>query len=542
MADHSNNFDFIVVGAGSAGCVLANRLTENGKHQVLLIEAGPQDKNPWIHLPIGYGKIYYDPKINWMYQTERMTSMKGRSSYWPRGKVLGGSSSINAMVFIRGQAEDFDDWRDAGNPGWGWEDVFPYFKKLENNLAGSDQWRATGGPITVSKTDSQMHPTNKHFIEAAQSLGLKINPDFNGATQEGVGYYQINTANGRRMSTAVCYLKPAQSRPNLTVTTDALVEKIIFDGNKATGIKLNHGGKSKTIQANKEIILSAGAIGSPQILQLSGIGDGEKLQQLDIGVQAHLPAVGQNLQDHIGTSYFYKSKIPTLNDEFRGAFNLAKAGLKYFLTRKGPLALSVNQAGGFIKSSRARERPNIQLYFQPLSWLGAKSGTRPMVKLDDFSAFNIGISQCRPTSRGELFIRSPDAREPPAIDPNYLNTEHDIQELLEAARFIRKMSQTDALQEIIEEEILPGEKVSTDDEYIDDLRKRSDTIFHPSCTCKMGNNANDSVVDQKLTVHSLQNLRVIDASIFPNITSGNTNAPTMMVAEKGADIILEDYP
>ncbi len=541
MTNHSKNYDFIIVGAGSAGCVLANRLSENGKYQVLLIEAGGKDKSPWIHMPIGYGKIYYDPKVNWMYTTETMDSMNDRSSYWPRGKVLGGSSSINAMVFIRGQAKDFNDWRDAGNPGWGFEDVLPYFKKLENNLAGSDQWRATGGPITVSKTDSQMHPSNQYFIEAAQSLGLKLNPDFNGAIQEGVGFYQINTANGRRMSTAVCYLKPVKSRSNLTVITDALVEKIVFDGVKASAVQFNHQGQTETIQSNKEIILSAGAIGSPQLLQLSGVGDGEKLKQLEVDVQTHLPAVGQNLQDHIGTSYFYKSKIPTLNDEFRGAFNLAKAGVKYFLTRKGPLALSVNQAGGFFKSSPEREHANIQLYFQAMSWLGAKKGTRPTVQLDDFSAFNIGISQCRPSSRGELFIRSKDANEPPVIHPNYLGTEEDIQELLQAAKFIRKMSQTDALQRIIEEEILPGEKVSTDDEFIDDLRERSDTIFHPTCTCKMGKSANDSVVDQNLKVHGLQGLRVVDASIFPNITSGNTNAPTMMVAEKGADMILKAY-
>ncbi len=541
MTKHSKTYDFIIIGAGSAGCVLANRLSENGKYEVLLIEAGGEDKSPWIHMPIGYGKTFYDAKVNWKYQTETIDAINGRSSYWPRGKVLGGSSSINAMVFIRGQAKDYEDWKAAGNPGWGWDDVLPYFKKLENNLAGEDDWRATDGPITVNQTDSQMHPSNQYFIEAAQSLGLKLNSDFNGATQEGVGFYQINTANGRRMSSSVCYLNPAKSRPNLTVMTKTQIEKVIFDGSKATGIKFKHNGQAETIQANKEIILSAGAIGSPQILQLSGVGDAEKLKQLDIDVQTHLPVVGKNLQDHIGISYFYKSKIPTLNDELRGAFNLAKAGLKYFFTRKGPLSLSVNQGGGFFKSNPNRERANIQLYFQPMSWLGAKSGTRPMVKLDDFSAFNIGLSQCRPTSRGELFIRSKNVCQPPIIDPNYLNTEHDIQELLEGVKFIRAMSQTETLQSIIEEEILPGNTVNTDAEYIQDLRQRVETIFHPSCTCKMGSDANNSVVDQNLNVHGLAGLRVIDASIFPNIISGNTNAPTMMVAEKGADMILQKY-
>ncbi len=541
MAESDKDYDFIIIGAGSAGCVLANRLSENGMHQVLLIEAGGTDNSPWIHMPIGYGKLYYDPKVNWMYKTEAMDSMNGRSSYWPRGKVLGGSSSINAMVFIRGQAEDFNDWRDAGNSDWGWENVLPYFKKLENNLAGDDQWRATGGPVSICNTDGQMHPTNQYFIEGSQSLGLKTNPDFNGATQEGVGFYQINTANGRRMSTAVCYLNPAKSRPNLTIASQAQVEKILFDGNRAKGIQYSQQGKSKKVLGHKEIILSAGAIGSPQILQISGVGDQEKLQQLGIDLQTHLPAVGKNLQDHIGISYFYKSKIPTLNDELRGVFNLTMSGLKYALTRQGPLALSVNQAGGFFKSSPDRDRPNIQLYFQPMSWLGAKTGTRPMVKLDDFSAFNIGISQCRPTSRGEVFIRSKDVHQPPAIKPNYLHTDYDVQELLEAAKFIRQISQTDAMQKIIAAEIMPGVDVITDDQYIEDLRERADTIFHPTCTCKMGSNATDSVVDQKLKVHGLSGLRVIDASIFPNITSGNTNAPTMMVAEKGADLVLEDY-
>ena len=541
MPENNKRYDFIIIGAGSAGCVLANRLTANGKHHVLLIEAGGKDTNPWIHIPIGYGKIFYDPKVNWKYQTQNMAAMNGRSSYWPRGKVLGGSSSINAMVFIRGQAEDYDDWRDAGNPGWGWNDVLPYFKKLENNLDGEDEWRAQGGPISVSKTDGQMHPTNKYFLETAQSLGLKFNPDFNGATQEGVGFYQINTAQGRRMSCAVCYLKPAQSRSNLTVITNAHVEKILFDGKLATGVQYRRQGKQHSVLANKEVLLSAGAIGSPQILQLSGVGDIDKLKELDIPVQQHLPAVGMNLQDHIGTSYFYKSTIPTLNDEFRGSIKLAWAGLKYLLTRKGPLALSVNQGGGFFKSNEDRERANIQLYFQPMSWLGAKKGTRPAVSLDDFSAFNIGVSQCRPTSTGEVIIRSNDANDPPAIHPNYLGTQEDIQELLEAAKFIRKMSQTESLKSIIKEEILPGTQVSTDEEIIEDLRQRADTIFHPTCTCKMGSDPSNSVVDQHLKVHNIKGLRVIDASIFPNITCGNTNAPTMMVAEKGADLILQDY-
>ena len=534
------NYDYIIVGAGSAGCVLANRLTQNSQFKVLLLEAGPTDHNPWIHVPIGYAKTYYDPKVNWMYYTEPDSGINNRKAYWPRGKVLGGSSSLNAMVFIRGQHADYDDWQAMGAENWSWSDVLPYFKKLENVDSSDSELRGKGGPINVTQMDSSStHQSNEHFLKGCEQLGYPFNPDFNDLTQEGVHYYQINTVNGRRASAAQAYLKPAKSRSNLEVITDAYVTRLIFDGKLCRGVEFQHKGKSRTALAAKETILSAGAVNSPQILECSGIGDSKRLSDLGVDVVHHAPQVGENLQDHLGISYFYKSTIPTLNDRFGSWFGCLTAGLDYLFRRSGPLSISVNHSGGFVKSSNQRERPNIQLYFQPTSYLEAPSDTRPMISLDKFSAFNIGISQCRPTSRGSIHIESADPFQLTKISPNYLSTQYDIDEAVEGVKLIRRLTETPALKNIIQEEISPGKGTQTDEELLEDFRNRCGTIFHPVSTCRMGSDPANAVVDPELRVYGVSQLRVVDASVFPSVISGNTNAPTMMVAEKASDLILE---
>jgi choline dehydrogenase len=542
--DNYGDFDFIVVGAGSAGCVVANRLTESGRYRVLLVEAGPADKNPWIHIPIGYAKTYFDPRCNWMYHTEPDAGINNRSSYWPRGKVLGGSSSINAMVFIRGQHADFDDWQKLGADGWGWADVLPYFKKLENiepaGDADSDLLRGKHGPVSVSRIGDSVHSTNHNFLSGCAELGFSRNPDFNGSSQEGVNHYQINTFKGRRVSASRAYLRPAAKRKNLVVVTNAHVTRLNFEGTACIGISYVHKGRYHQVRARREVVLSAGSVNTPQILQCSGIGDRALLGDYGIPVQHHSPLVGENLQDHIGLSYFFRSRVPTLNNEFTSVTGCVRAGLRYLLTRKGPLSISVNHAGGFVRSSPERARPNLQLYFQPTSYMNAPTGTRPMIALDKFAALSVGISQCRPTSRGHIKIGSADPLVAPKIVPNYLSTEYDINEMLEGMKLIRKIAETDAMKKIIVEEMVPGKDVLSDEQLMEDFRNRCGTIFHPVSTCTMGRNPGSAVVDPRLKVYGVDRLRVVDASIFPTVTSGNTNAPAMMVAEKASDMILED--
>ncbi len=536
----TTNYDYIIVGGGSAGCVLANRLTENRRHRVLLLEAGGSDLRFWVQMPIGYGKSFYDKNVNWMYRTEPDPGLANRQGYWPRGKVLGGSSSINAMVYIRGQAEDFDAWKDLGNPGWGWSDVLPYFRKSETNARGGDRWRGTEGPLHVSDVSQELHPLNKVYIQAAREAGLTYNEDFNGETQEGVGLYQITTRNGIRMSAARAYLRPAMKRANLRVELKAHTTRLLFEGKKAVGVEYRQNGKLHRAQAGREVILSAGSINSPQLLQLSGVGPSEVLKPLGIDVLHDSPAVGRNLQDHLGVDHLYRSRRPTLNQELGPWHGKLWAGLKYVLLRRGPLSLSVNQGGGFFRTRPDIERPNMQLYFSPVSYIKTPPGRRALMSPDPYPGFLLGISPCRPTSRGYLQIRSADPAEHPEIHPNSFSTNHDLQEMLEGVRFMRKLAATPALSALIEEELQPGVDVESDEAMIEDIRQRSSTIFHPVSTCRMGPEPSENVVDARLRVHGLQNLRVIDASIFPAVTSGNTNAPAIMVGEKGADLVLED--
>ena len=531
-------FDFIVVGAGSAGCVLANRLTASGKYTVLLLEAGGSDRHFWLKVPIGYGMSFYNPSVNWMYRTEPEPQLAGRQSYWPRGKVLGGSSSINAMVFVRGQPSDFDDWAALGNQGWGWKDVLPYFKKMETSTLGPNSHRGHEGPVHVSEVSDQVHPTCEIFLQAGVQAGLKRNPDLNGATNEGVAINQITTRKGLRESSSTAYLNPARPRSNLTIETGAHATRLRFDGLCAVAVDYQQDGQTKTCRARREIILAAGSINTPQLLQLSGVGPATELQALDIPIVLNQPAVGQHLQDHLCIDHLYRSTVPTLNNQLGSWSGRLWAGFQYLTLRRGPLALSVNQGGGFCRSHEQAPRPDLQLYFSPLSYLRAVPGKRELMAPDKFAGFALSAQPCRPESRGSLHLRSSNPFDAPRIVPNSLSTESDIQAMLRATEWLRKLAATPALKAIIAEEIEPGSRVQTREQLLEDIATRASTVFHPVSTCRMGDDPRLSVVDDQLRVHGLRNLRIIDASVFPTLTSGNTNAPTIMLAEKGADLVL----
>jgi choline dehydrogenase len=533
-------YDFVIVGAGSAGCVLAHRLSASGRHSVLVIEAGGSDRRFWLRVPIGYGKSFYDPRVNWMYLTEPEPSLGGRQGYWPRGKVLGGSSAINAMVFIRGHRDDFDDWAAAGNTGWGWNDVLPYFRRMESSSRGASEWRGGQGPLAVTDVAADLHPLVATFVQAGIDAGFPRNDDFNGRAQEGVGPYEITTRRGRRESAATAYLAPALRRPNVTLLSEARAERIVLEGGRAVGVEVSHRGRRETLRAVREVIVAAGAIESPLLLQRTGIGPAPLLQSLGIAVAAHSPCVGRQLQDHLCIDYLYRSRVPTLNDVLRPWHGKLCAGIRYLLSRRGPLALSVNQAGGFIRSQTFLRRPNLQLYFSPLSYLRAPPGKRPLLAPDDYPGFLLSAQPCRPQSRGYVELASPRPDAAPRIVPQSLSVDHDLEELLEGAQLRRRLAATPALSGIIAEELRPGPRVDSRDALIEDIRQRASTVFHPVGTCRLDGDPATGVVDPALRVHGVDRLRVIDASVFPAITSGNTNAPVMMVAERGADLVLAD--
>ena len=533
-------FDYIIAGAGSAGCVLANRLTANGKHRVLLLEAGGSDRRFFVQMPLGYGKTFYDKTCNWMYQAEPDPGLNGQRDYYPRGKILGGSSSINAMVYIRGAAEDYEDWKRGGNIGWGWDDVLPAYKRMEDYAAGDPAFRGAGGPLHITDLGDDAHPLCEPFIAAAVATGLKFNPDFNGAGQEGVGLYQFTTKGGRRMSAARAFLRPAMRRQNLKVETHAHVTRILFEGPRAVGVAYEKNGQRVRVTAGREVIVSGGAINSPQLLQLSGIGPGSLLQSLGIGVVNANGNVGARMQDHHGINYTFRMNVPTLNDQLRPWWGKLRAGMTYVLTRRGPLSLSVNQGGGFFRTNPDLDRPNMQLYMQAFSTLIPKDGERPLLNPDPFPGLSLGLSNCRPNSTGEVMIKSADPFAAPKLSFNTYGTGKDVSEMLAAVKYLRVIAATEPLKSLIAEELRPGPQIMSDDELIHDMRQRSGTVYHQACTCRMGADAATSVVDPRLRVHGIQGLRICDASVFPNLIAGNTNAPAMMVGWRGADIILED--
>lgn len=533
-------YDFIVVGSGSAGSVLAERLSASGRFSVLVLEAGGTDRRFYVQMPLGYGKTFFDPAVNWNYKTEPDPGLAGNRDHWPRGRLLGGSSSINAMVWIRGAREDFNAWSAAGNPGWGFDDLLPAFKALEDNEAGADQWRGVGGPLHITDCSTSVHPLTKRYLAAANQAGLPFNPDFNGVSQEGAGIYQITTKNGRRMSAARAFLRPAMKRKNVRVEMNALATRILFEGKRAVGVEYLQNGETKTARAGREVILSGGSINSPQLLQLSGIGPSALLGALGIPVIHANENVGANLQDHVGINYTYRGRLPTLNQILRPWWGKLMVGMQYILMRSGPLSLSMNNAGGFFRTDPALSRPNMQLYFQAFSTVIPKGGERPILTPDPWPGFSIGLSNCRPSSRGEIMIRSSNPRDYPKIAANAFSTEADVAEMLAAVKFVRKIASMPAMADIIEEEVLPGPSIKSDADLIQDFRKRSGTVYHPVSTCRMGPDAARAVVDPRLRVHGLAGLRVIDASIFPDNITGNTNAASIVTGCKGAELVLED--
>lgn len=533
-------FDFIVIGSGSAGSVVAERLSASGRHTVLVLEAGGSDRRFFVQMPLGYGKTFFDPAVNWNYRAEPDPGLAGNADHWPRGKVLGGSSSINAMVWVRGQREDFDDWRDAGNAGWGYDDVLPVFKAIEDNEAGEDAWRGRGGPVHVTELTRFVHPLCNLYLQAAQQAGLPLNPDFNGERQEGVGVYQITTRNGRRMSAARAFLRPAMKRANMHVETGALATRILFEGRRAVGVEYLQNGHTHQVRAGREVIVSGGSINSPQLLQLSGVGPAELLRDSGIAVLEANDNVGAHLQDHQGINYTWRANSATLNQLLRPWWGKMLVGARYLLLRNGPLSMSMNQGGGFFRTDPALARPNMQLYFQAFSTVLPRPGERPILSPDPWPGFSIGLSNCRPTSRGTITIRSANPQEHPKIVANAFSTDHDVAEMLAAVKFLRTIAAAPAMAQAIDGEVLPGPSILSDDDLIEDFRKRSGTVYHPVSTCRMGPDQAKAVVSPRLKVHGLEGLRVIDASVFPNVVSGNTNAAAIMTGWKGAEMVLED--
>ena len=533
----SNTYDYIIVGAGTAGCLLANRLSADPGTRVVLLEAGGKDNYPWIHIPVGYLYLMGNPRADWCFKTAAEPGLNGRSLNYPRGKVLGGCSSINGMIYMRGQASDYDRWRQMGNAGWAWDDVLPYFKKHEDQWAlepgAFDDLHTRGGEWRVELARIRWEILDA-FREAAAEAGIPKVEDFNRGDNEGCGYFHVNQRRGVRWNTARGFLKPVRHRPNLAIETHALVERLVLDGRRVTGLVMRQNGSRRTLKAMREVVLCAGAIGSPQILQLSGVGPGRVLQPLGIEVRHELPGVGENLQDHLQLRCAYKvTGVKTMNERYQSLLQRAGFATQYLLSRRGPMTMAPSQLGAFVRSDASRETPNLQYHIQPLTL------PRFGEPLDPFPAFTASVANLRPTSRGSVRIAAPDPQAHPEIRPNYLSTEDDRRVAADAIRVTRRIVSMPALSRYRPDEFRPGPEIQGDEELTKAAGDIGTTIFHPVGTCKMGSDAT-AVVDHRLKVRGLAGLRVADASVMPTITSGNTNSPTLMIAEKAAAMILQD--
>ncbi len=533
--DADNTYDFIVTGAGSAGCAVAARLSEDGRYRVLLLEAGAKDWNPWIHIPLGYAKIFTNPRVNWMFDSEPEAQLNGRVLYQPRGKVLGGTSSINGMVYMRGTPRDYDGCRQRGCEGWGYDDVLPYFRKAENQQRGEDEFHGTGGPLNVS--NGVRSPLADAMVKAAIEAGIAPNEDFNGARQEGVGYYQTTTANRRRWSAARAYLGSARRRRNLTVETQAHATRILFEAARAVGVEYATPRGRKTAHARGEIVVSGGVYGSPQLLQLSGVGPGDLLAEFDIPVVRDMPGVGKHLHDHFNTYLVWRcAQKVTVNDLAASPLRQWLAGVQYVFTRSGHLSNAGIYAGAFVKSDPRLDEADLQInMFGWSTFERLRTGMKP----HPFSAFTLSPVHLRPEGRGTVRIKSRDPLAPPAIRFNFLASENDFQALIYGTRLCRKIASQPALKPYVAEEVIPGEACQSEDEMRAEIRVRGVSNLHPVGTCRMGREV-DAVVDPRLRVHGLSGLRVADASIMPQVPGGNTNAPSIMIGEKCAAMVLED--
>lgn len=534
-----NDYDYVIVGTGTAGCVLADRLTQDRHVSVLLLEAGPPDSHPYIRLPIGYGRLFHHPEFNWRYQTEPDPNLANRTAYWPRGRGVGGSSSINALVYCRGLPQDFDDWARSGATGWDWNAVRTHYEQIETHV-GPNGRRRGSGPLIVTDVRDRVHRTNHYFFDAAREVGLPVTDDFNGPSPEGVGTYAITVRGRLRCSAADAFLRPALARGRVKVLTHASVRRVLFEGPQATGVEFLHRGETLKARARREIIVSAGAVGSPQLLQLSGIGPGALLQRHGIPVVLANDHVGGNLQDHLAVTYYYQATEPTMNNQLAPWWGKLREGMRYLLTGNGPIGLSVNQCGGFVRSTPAAPRPDLQLYFAPITYTTTqrKPGKRQIINPDPWPGYLISHQPARPTSRGRIDIRSPKIEDAPAIRSNGLATQKDLDDAVAGGRLLQALVRTRALKAFARQAIAPDIEALDDEGLVEDFRKNGGTVFHPVSTCRMARSAAEGVVDPQLRVFGLDRLRVVDASAFPNLTSGNTHAPTLMLAHRAAELIL----
>jgi choline dehydrogenase len=531
----SSSHDFIVVGAGTTGALLASRLSESGRFSVLLLEAGGWDRNPWIHIPLGVGKTITNPRVNWKFQTEPVPQLGNRSVYLASGKVIGGSGALNGMVHVRGQPEDFDGWQEAGCEGWGWSDVLPYFRKSEDHYLGETPLHGRGGPVAVHKSDCHSVLCD-YFIAAGMKAGLPRNDDFNGSTQEGIGVYDHTVRRGLRSNSATGALRAARRRPNVQVQTGAEVQRVVFEGTRAVGVEYrDRRGRLVQARATREVVLSAGALNTPKLLMLSGIGARPSLAAKGVAIVAEREQVGLNLQDHLAIRIVCKTRHPvTLNDDLGSWWRKARIGARFVFQRRGPLTFASAHAGMFFRSRDSEARVDAQAFLLPLSVPAIGQHPHP------FSAFTMSVVQSWPTSRGRVDLRDADPRSPPAIHPNHLATQEDRDFFVRALRKVREVLATSPMDEVVSEEYLPGKAVSTDDDILDYVRSKANTIYHPCGSCRMGGDP-DAVVDPALRVRGVSGLRIADASIMPRITSGNINATCLMIGEKAADLILEDH-